>query len=90
MAEVIKVQSDRLFQAQEFLTWFWTDIASAGNFTGICAVPDPFDPVVDVCQVTEVWFSQPPSGPPVTNFTIRKVRSAGGGLLFFVARILIR
>ncbi|MGH7486912.1 MAG: hypothetical protein ACREMY_15125, partial [bacterium] len=90
MAEVIKFQSSRLFQAEEFGDWEWTNVAGAGNFTGICAVPDPFDPVVDVCQVTQVWFSQPASGPPVTRFTIRKVRSAGGAMLFFVAGLLVR
>jgi hypothetical protein len=88
MAEVIKFQSSRLFQAESSAVWFWTGVAGAGNFTGICAVPDPFDPVVDVCQVTETWFSQPASGGPVTNFTIRKVRN--GGLNFFVVALHVR
>lgn len=90
MAEVIKYQSSRLFQADEFTNWHWTGVAGAGNFTGICAVPDPFDPVVDLCQVTQVWFEQPASGPPVTHFTVRQVRSAGGGLNFFVAGLFVR
>lgn len=90
MAEVTKFQSSRLFQADEFAGWQWAGVASAGNFTGICAVPDPFDPVVDLCQVTEVWFSQPASGPPLTFFNTRKIRSSGGGMLFFVAALFVR
>jgi hypothetical protein len=90
MAEVIKFQSSRLFQGEALAGWQWTGVAGAGNFTGICAVPDPFDPVVDLCQVTEVWFSQPASGPPLTHFNIRKIRSTGGGMLFFVAALLVR
>lgn len=90
MAEVIKFQSSRLFQAQDSLNWFWNGVAGAGNFTGICAVPDPFDPVVDLCQVTQVWFSQGSSGGPVTNFTIRKARPGGAGMNFFVAALFVR
>ena len=88
MAEVNKFQSSRLFQAEEFGDWNWTGVAGAGNFTGICAVPDPFDSPVDLCQVTQVWFSQPPT--PLTNFTVRQIKSTGGPLAFFVAALFVR
>ena len=88
MAEVIKFQSGRLFQAQEFLDWFWGGVAGAGDFTGVCAVPDPFAGGPQACQVTQVWFSQPGSGAPVTNFTVHKL--SGGTLPFFVAALFVR
>jgi hypothetical protein len=90
MPEVIKIQSQRLFQAPEFLNWTGTNMAGAGNFTGVCAVPDPFDPVVDLCQVTQTWFSQPASGPPVTNMTVRKLRPDGHGMNFFFAVLFVK
>ena len=88
MSEVIKFESSRLFQAEEFGNWKWTGVAGAGSFTGICAIPDPFDPV-DLCQVTQVWFSNLET-PPVTHFTVRKIKNAGGPMAFFVAALHVR
>jgi hypothetical protein len=88
MAEVIKFQSGRLFQSQEFLDWSVGGVAGAGNFTGVCAVPDPFAAGAQVCQVTQVWFSQPGSGAPLTHCTVRKF--SGGSLPFFLAYLLVK
>jgi hypothetical protein len=88
MADVIKFQSGRLFQSQNSLDWFWGGKAGAGDFTGICAVPDPFSPGAQSCQVTQVWFSQPGDGAPVTNFTVQKL--SPGTLPFFVAALFVR
>jgi hypothetical protein len=90
MAEVNKFQTDRLFQSQEFLDWHTTGdpVAGAGNFTGVCAVPDPFADGAQACGVTQVWFSQPGVGSPVTNFTVHKL--TGGSLPFFVAFLFVK
>jgi hypothetical protein len=88
VAEVIKFQSGRLFQAQEFLDWSVGGVAGAANFTGVCAVPDPFAGGAQACQVTQVWFSQPGSGAPITNWTVRKL--SGGSLPFFIAILFVK
>ena len=88
MAEVIKFQSGRLFQSQEFGDWFVGGVAGAANFTGVCAVPDPFAAGAQACQVTQVSFSQPGSGAPVTNWTVRKL--SPGSLPFFIAVLLVK
>jgi hypothetical protein len=88
MPEVIKLQSDRLFQSQEFVDWSAGGIAGAGNFTGLCAIPDPFAAGAQACQVTQVWFSQPGVGAPVTNLTVRKL--SGGTLPFFIAVLFVK
>jgi hypothetical protein len=91
MPEVHKFTNPRLFQAEEFASWVWPGVpAGAGNFTWICAVSDPFDGVVDRCQVTEVWFSQPASGLPLTFFTTRKIKPGGGAMAFFVAGLHVK
>lgn len=88
MAEVIKRQSDRLFQEQEFLDWSVGGVAGAGNFTGVCAVPDPFAAGFQSCQVTQVSFSQPGVGAPITSWTVRKI--SGGTLPFFIAVLFVK
>ncbi len=88
MAEVNKFASQRLFQAGDFGDWQNVHgVAGAGDFTGVCAVPDPFAGVPQACQVTQVWFSQN-GGLPVTHFTVRKL--SGGTLIFFVAYLFVR
>jgi hypothetical protein len=88
MAEVIKFQSQRLFQAQEFGGWETHGVSGAGNFTGVCAHPDPFAPAPQACRVNEVSFTQDVSGAPKTSFTVQKF--TGGSLVFFVAYLFVR
>jgi hypothetical protein len=96
MAEVNKYQTGRLFQLEEYLNWDLSApyaLAGAGNFTGICAVSDPFDPGVDLCQVTQTWFSDPVSPPHVgslPHITVRKIRSDGRGMNFFIAILYVK
>ncbi len=89
MAQVFEFQTQRFFQTVEFQDYWWTGITGAGNFTGISACPDPFAGVADLCQVTQVWFSQPASGGPVANFTVRK-KNDGVAMAFFAASVLVR
>jgi hypothetical protein len=90
MAEVNKYVSQRFYQDVEYQDYFWEGVAGAGNYTSVIAVPDPFGGVVDLCQVTQVWFSTGSSGLPVIHFTVRKIRNEGGAMVFFFTFLYIK